>query len=236
MKRHSEHTNQDLKYHRSEHTYFDSSSYTRFKMADGNNGNLPGPSARNNPRVQPVPADQGAAQLAAQILNNTNIMLKHEVIKIPEFFGQKGKDTITAIDFIARVDECQISNNWNHITTFSNFHLYFCGSVDKWLRTIIRRLTPEQKTWTRIRPLFKHKFMIVSDDRLIVDGLAKITHRPEEEPHDFYSRLSELMYVLNENYASYRIKPDRPSQQPQGGYSENALTKYGNDTINSFSY
>ena len=97
------------------------------------------------------------AQLDQQILTNTNVTLMHQIIKIPEFFGQKGKDTITAIDFIASVDKCATSNVWNNITMSSNFCLYLHGSADKWLTTIVRQmhLTLEQKTFTRIRPLFK---------------------------------------------------------------------------------
>jgi hypothetical protein len=47
--------------------------------------------------------------------------------------------------------------------------------------------------------------------------------------------LEELLYVLAENFASYRIKPERPAQQPQGGYSEEALTKYANNSIKAHS-
>ncbi len=66
-------------------------------------------------------AQNAAAQLAQQILANTNVTLKQEIVKIPEFFGKKGKDTVTAQEFISRIDECQISNDWNDTTTFANF-------------------------------------------------------------------------------------------------------------------
>ncbi len=50
----------------------------------------------------PVIADQAAqnvaSQLSAQILNKTNVMLKQEIIKLPEFYGQPNKDTIKAMD------------------------------------------------------------------------------------------------------------------------------------------
>jgi hypothetical protein len=57
--------------------------------------------------------------LGQHILNNTNVMLKPEIIKIPEFYWQVGKDTITAINFIARVNKCATSNGWNNITILS---------------------------------------------------------------------------------------------------------------------
>jgi hypothetical protein len=41
-------------------------------------------------------AQNTAAQLAQQILANTNVTLKQEVVKTPEFFSEKGKDTVNA--------------------------------------------------------------------------------------------------------------------------------------------
>jgi hypothetical protein len=52
-------------------------------------------------------AQAAASQMAQQILANTNVTLKQELIKIPEFWGEKGKDTVTATQFMARIDECQ---------------------------------------------------------------------------------------------------------------------------------
>jgi hypothetical protein len=64
-----------------------------------------------------------------------------------------------------------------------------------------------KKTWT-IRPVFKAKFAAFSDDKLIMDCQAKLAHRPNENPQMFFSCLEELIFVLKENYASYRVKPD----------------------------
>jgi hypothetical protein len=91
----------------------------------GGSGNNTQNNAQNNAQNQNVvvnPAAQNAAaQLAQQILANTNVTLKQEIIKILEFFSEKAKDTVTAQEFISRSDECQASNNWNDTTTFANF-------------------------------------------------------------------------------------------------------------------
>jgi hypothetical protein len=166
------------------------------------------------------------------------VTLKQEVIKLPKFYGQPEKDSISALDFISRIDECQISNDWNDVTSFSNFRLVLRGQAEKWIASIVchLQLTAAQKTWTRIRPLFKKEFAMVSDDKLIIDSLAKLSHWPNENPRMFFSRQEELLHVLKESYASYRIKPQRPAQQPQpqGGFSEDDLTKVGNDNIDFF--
>ena len=82
--------------------------------------------------------------------------------------------------------------------------------------------------------MFKTEFAAFSDDKLIIDGLAKLSHRPGENPRMFFSRLEELIFVLKENYASYRVKPDRPAQEAGGGYSDASLTKAINDNVDNF--
>ncbi len=91
-----------------------------------------------------------------------------------------------------------------------------------------------RKTWTRIRPLFKREFATTSDDKLIVDCLANLSHRHGENPRKFFSRLENLCNVLHENFASYRIKPDRPAQLPDGHYLEDSLTQYANDSVETY--
>jgi hypothetical protein len=72
------------------------------------------------------------------------------------------------------------------------------------------------------------------DKKLIVDGLANLSHRQGENPRKFFSRLEKLCNVLHENFASYRIKPNRPAQLPDGHYSEDALTQYANDSMEAY--
>jgi hypothetical protein len=184
----------------------------------------------------PAQGNNDAANLTGQIQANTIVTMKTEVIKLPDFYGDPSKDTITALEFMARIDECQITNEWNDITTFSYFRLALRGQADKWLSSVVRhlQLTPAQKTWTRIRPSFKTEFAAFLGDKLIIDGLAKLSHRPGENPRMFFSRLEEHIFVLKENYASYRVKPDRPAQEAVGGYSEDSLTKFSNDSVDNF--
>jgi hypothetical protein len=181
-------------------------------------------------------AQNAAAQLTQQILANTNVTLKQEIIKIPEYYNEKGRDTVTAQEFISRIDECQVSNNWNDTMTFANFRLCLRVEAEEWLSSTVHhlKLTTAQKTWTHIWPLFKREFATTSDDKLIVDRSANLAHKPGENPRKFFSRLEKLFNVLHENYASYRIKPGCPAQLPAGNYSEDALTEYANDHVEAY--
>jgi hypothetical protein len=168
-------------------------------VAGGSGTNKAAQNIAQNVIVNPA-AQNSAAQLAQQILANTNVMLKQEIVKIPEFFGEKGKDTVTAQEFINRIDECQVSNDWNDTMTLANFRLCLRGEAEEWFSSTARhlKLTAAQKTWTRIRPLFKREFATTSDDKLILDGLANLVHKHGENPRKFFSRL--------ENYSTYSTK------------------------------
>jgi hypothetical protein len=87
------------------------------------------------------------ALLNWQIQANTNITMKTEVIKLLDFYREPNKDTIMALEFMARIEECQITNEWNDIMTFSYFWLELHGQADKWLSSIVRhlQLTAAQK-------------------------------------------------------------------------------------------
>jgi len=124
--------------------------------------------------------------------------LKQEIVKIPEFFPKKPKDTVTAQEFISRIDECQVSNDWNDTTTFANFRLCLRGEAEEWLSSTARhlKLTAAQKNWTRIRPLFKREFATTSDDKLIVGGLANLAHTHGENPRKFFYLKHTINFCL----------------------------------------
>jgi hypothetical protein len=57
----------------------------------------------------------------------TTLAFRVEQSKIPDFWGQKAKDTVTAIVFIRKIDDLARSNNWNDTTTYANVANAFKG-------------------------------------------------------------------------------------------------------------
>ena len=51
----------------------------------------------------------------------TNFNLRVEQNKIPEFFGAKSKDTISAADFIRRLEDLAKTNRWTDAQTYHHF-------------------------------------------------------------------------------------------------------------------
>jgi len=140
------------------------------------------------------------------------ISLKVEQTKLPEFWGQKEKDSITANAFIQRVDNMMAANNWSDHVTFRNFALVLRGSADIWLKSqeILEDITGDRRLWTIVRPLFKAEFAIESDDKRILDGLAHLAMKPSENVRDYFGRLSIVNQIIMEAYDSYTVLPDEP--------------------------
>ena len=104
----------------------------------------------------------------AQVVLGTDggLALKVQQTKLPEFWGQKDKDSIAANEFVKRVD-----NNWTDY-----FGLALRGSAKTWLdsQIMLKNIVGDQEHLTIIRPFFKKEFAIKSDDKLILDGLEHI--------------------------------------------------------------
>jgi hypothetical protein len=77
----------------------------------------------NDNQIQPDLNQDQAGQVVQQNVPagaQTTLAFRVEQSKIPDFWGQKAKDTITAIVFIRKIDDLARSNNWNNTTTYAN--------------------------------------------------------------------------------------------------------------------
>jgi hypothetical protein len=63
----------------------------------------------------------------------TTLAFRVEQSLIPDFWGQKPSDTITALIFIRKIDNLARSNNWNDTTTYVNVANAFKGFAWDWL-------------------------------------------------------------------------------------------------------
>jgi hypothetical protein len=103
---------------------------------------------------------------AGQVVQNvpagdqTTLAFRVEQLKIPDFWCQKAKDTVTAIVFIRKIEDLARTNNWNDATTHANVANAFKGFAQDWLFTTADMLdwTEAQLTWTNLKPRFQKQF------------------------------------------------------------------------------
>jgi hypothetical protein len=95
---------------------------------------------------------------AGQVVQNvpagaqTTLAFRVEQSKIPDFWGQKAKDMVTAIVFIRKIEDLAKTNNWNNATTYANVVNAFKGFARDWLFATADMLdwTEAQLTWTNL--------------------------------------------------------------------------------------
>jgi hypothetical protein len=143
---------------------------------------------------------------------NGNMDLKIQQTKLPEFWGQKEKDSISTNEFVKRVDKMMSANNWSDKVAFDNFGLALKGEANTWLdsQVILKKIMGDRERWTIIWPFFKEEFATESDDKLILDGLAHMAMRPTENVRSFFGHLNKINTVILDAYQSYTLTPEDP--------------------------
>jgi len=189
---------------------------------------------QNNP-VNPVgpPAQPPAGQVPivqAQIHQqpNGNIDLKLQQTKLPEFWGQKEKDSISAHEFVKRVDRMASANNWTDKVAFDNVGIALKGEANVWLdsQITLKHIEGDRERWSIIRPYFKEEFATESDDKLILDGLAHMQQKPTENVRTFFGRLNKVNRVIVDAYHGYTLTPANPPVDAAGNISNADFLAY----------
>jgi hypothetical protein len=162
-----------------------------------------------------------------------------EQSKKPDFWGQKAKDTVTAIVFIRKIEDLARINNWNDTTTYANVANTFKGFARDWLFATADMLdwTEAQLTLTNLKPRFQKQFATQTDDKKIIDGLSNLAMGPNETEAELLARITNMMVIIKESYAAYDKKIPEPPTDAHGlgrvGLLENTSTQWKNDTVNN---
>jgi hypothetical protein len=183
----------------------------------------------NGDGTVPVPP---AAPTAAQ----TTLAFKVEQSKIPEYFGQKGKDNITAIVFIRKIEDLARTKRWTDATTYANVANNLKGFAREWLFATAEMLdwTPAQLTWTNLKPRFQRQFATQTDEKMIMEGLSNLAMKPGESTGELLARITNTMVIIKESYASYENKPAAPANfDVNNGYTMPVCRQWRDDVLNN---
>jgi hypothetical protein len=128
----------------------------------------------------------------------TTLAFKVEQSKVPEFWGQKAKDTVTAIVFIRKIDNLARTNNWNDTTAYANMANALRGFAWDWLFTKAEMLdwSADQLTSMNLKPRFQKQFVTQTDDTLIIDGLSNLAMGLNETTGELLARITNTMVII----------------------------------------
>jgi len=173
---------------------------------------------------------------AAQAAGQTTLAFKVEQSKIPEYFGQKGKDNITAIVFIRKIEDLARTNRWTDATTYANVANNLKGFAREWLFATAEMLdwTPAQLTWTNLKPRFQRQFATQTDEKMIMEGLSNLAMKPGESTGELLARITNTMVIIKESYASYENKPPAPANfDVNNGFTMPVCRQWKDDVLNN---
>jgi hypothetical protein len=193
-----------------------------------NDGNVPVvpivPPPPQQQQIQPVnpvnnpPAGQINVPHAQAVQGPNGLQLRVEKAKLPEFWGQKDKDSIAAAEFAKRIDWNVQANGWTDEEAYSNFGMALRGSADIWLESMVtlQKIEGDRRRWSIIKPYFKAEFAVQTNEKLILDGLAHMAMKKTENVRDYFGRLNKTNNIIMEGKCQYTLLPPKPVVQANG--------------------
>ena len=157
-------------------------------------------------------ADGNNPAPAAQPVN-----LKIKNVKIPDFHGIPSKDSTTAQSLIQRINNLHAANNWDTSVAYYQFAIALKSKARKWLEWQSFCADNTIETWEWIKPKFRKEFAMKSDDANILDKLAHLKMKHEEDVLDLHSQIFDIRRILR---ATKMQEAMFPTPNGQGLYTE----------------
>jgi hypothetical protein len=158
----------------------------------------------------------------------TNFNLRVEQNKIPEFFGAKSKDTISAADFIWRLEDLAKTNPWTDAQTYHHFANSLHNPAREWLSSIVDWNTDEtvRLVWSDFKDLFKQEYAVQTNDKLILEGLSNLAMKPNETTNELLTRITRATRVIRESFDDYGAKIPYPLNNRNDGISNHSFRTF----------
>jgi hypothetical protein len=86
--------------------------------------------------------------------------------------------------------------------------------------------TPDQLTWTNVKPRFQIQFWVQTNDKLIIKGLSNLARKPTESTGDLLNRVTDTMVIIRESYEAFQNKIKAPLNDANGRYLSATATKF----------
>jgi hypothetical protein len=158
----------------------------------------------------------------------TNFNLRVEQNKIPEFFGAKSKDTISAADFVRRLEDLAKTNRWTDAQTYHHFANSLRNPAREWLSSIVDWNTDEdvRLVWLDFKDLFKQEYAVQTNDTLILEGLSNLAMKPNENTNELLTRINRTTRVIRESFDDYDAKIPYPHNDRNNGISNHSFPRF----------
>jgi hypothetical protein len=151
----------------------------------------------------------GAARNAAGGTGPASFNLRVEQNKIPEFFGSKSKGTISAADFIQRLEDLAKMNRWSDAQPYYHFANSLRNPAREWLSSVADWDDDEhdQPLWSDFKEIFKNEYAVQTNERLILEGLENLAMKPNKTMNELLTQITRTVRVIKESFKNYGARP-----------------------------
>jgi Ty3 transposon capsid-like protein len=165
---------------------------------------------------------------AAGGAGTTSFNLRVKQNKIPEFFGTKSKDTISAVYFIGQLEDLAKANQWTDAQTYYHFANSLRNPAREWLSSVVDWDDDkhDQPVWSDFKDIFKQEYAIQTNERLILEGLANLAMKPNETMNELLTRITRTTQVIKDSFADYGAITLDPLNDINHGISNQAFRAF----------
>lgn len=118
---------------------------------------------------------------------------KKDVTKLPEFFGDISKDTVTASGFVRRVEVAKKAAGWSDTKAVSHMRLALTGKAEQWFEVMLDRSNP---TWEEdldaVTTAFIMRFEPSAVGARTLASVKDMHQKATDSVQDFADRLMKL--------------------------------------------
>jgi len=176
---------------------------------DGNNQDTTGTARVTGRAAAAARNAAGGAGPASSGLASFNLRVEQN--KIPEFFGLKSKDTISAAEFIHILEDLTKTNRWSDAQTYYHFANSLRNLAREWLSSVADWDEDEhdQPLWSDFKEIFKNEYTVQTNERLILEGSANLAMKPNKTTNKLLTRITRTVRVIKKSFENYgAITPD----------------------------
>ena len=119
--------------------------------------------------------------------------------KTPCFYGNS-KDTLTPVEWVARIDQMKTTQDWTDEQTFANAKGALFDVPAKWASFLKQSTADYAENWTFLKKAFLKRYGPSRDDRSYIDALFLLKPRTDfkEDLDDFFADIFQTFQVMEE--------------------------------------
>ena len=120
--------------------------------------------------------------------------------KTPCFYGDLKLDSITALEWAARIDQMKVTHDWTEAQAFANAKNALFGIPARWAVNLKQTRDGYVETWEYLRKEFLAQYGPAKNARSYIDALFQLKprHNTMSDLQDFYADIFDAFRVLED--------------------------------------